>query len=44
MNLVEMIDNLTDEQRKEILIKTREDMLNIIDGDNNEKSTLNQRR
>ena len=35
MNLVERIDNLTDEQRKEILIKTREDMLKIIDGVNN---------
>lgn len=26
MNLVERIDNLTDEQRKQILIKTRKDM------------------
>lgn len=32
MNLVERIDNLTDEQRKQILIKTRNDMLNVIDG------------
>ena len=27
MNLVERIDNLTDEQRKQILIKTRKDMV-----------------
>lgn len=26
MNLVERIDNLTDEQRKQILIKTKKDM------------------
>ena len=26
MNLVERIDNLTDEQRKQILIKTRKDI------------------
>ena len=26
MNLVDRIDNLTDEQRKQILIKTRKDM------------------
>ena len=26
MSLVERIDNLTDEQRKQILIKTRKDM------------------
>lgn len=36
MNLVERIDNLTDEQRKQILIKTREDMERIIQEVKNE--------
>lgn len=36
MNLVERIDNLTDEQRKQILIKTREDMERIIQEAKNE--------
>lgn len=30
MNLVERIDNLTDEQRKLILIKTRKDMEKVL--------------
>ena len=30
MNLVERIDNLTDEQRKQILIKTRKDMDRVL--------------
>lgn len=30
MNLVERIDNLTDEQRKQILIKTRKDMERVL--------------
>lgn len=32
MNLVERVDELTDEQRKQILIKTRKDMESIIGG------------
>lgn len=34
MNLVERIDALTEEQRKQILIKTNEDMKIIIGGKN----------
>lgn len=30
MNLVEKIDKLTDEQRKQILIKTRKDMERVL--------------
>lgn len=30
MNLVERIDKLTDEQRKQILIKTRKDMERVM--------------
>ena len=33
MNLVERIDNLTDEQRKQILIKTRKDMERVMQED-----------
>lgn len=36
MNLVERIDNLTDEQRKQILIKTRKDMEKVIQEAKNE--------
>ena len=36
MNLVERIDNLTDEQRKQILIKTRQDMERILQESKNE--------
>lgn len=31
MNLVEEIDNLTDKQRKQILIKTRKDMEELLE-------------
>ena len=33
MTLVERIDNLTDEQRKQILIKTRKDMERVLRGE-----------
>lgn len=36
MNLVERIDNLTDEQRKLILIKTRKDMDKVLQEAKNE--------
>ena len=36
MNLVEKIDKLTDEQRKQILIKTREDMERVLQEIKNE--------
>lgn len=36
MNLVERIDNLTDEQRKQILIKTRKDMVRVLQEVKNE--------
>lgn len=37
MNLVERIDNLTDEQRKQILIKTRKDMEKVMQEAKNEQ-------
>ena len=33
MNLVERVDNLTDEQRKQIIIKTRKDMESAAGGE-----------
>lgn len=36
MNLVERIDNLTDEQRKQLLIKTRKDMERVLQEVKNE--------
>lgn len=36
MNLVDRIDNLTDEQRKQILIKTRKDMEEVFQEVKNE--------
>lgn len=36
-NLVERIDNLTDEQRKQILIKTRKDMERVLQEAKNEQ-------
>ena len=33
MNLVESIDKLTDEQRKQILIQTKKDMESVIGGE-----------
>lgn len=37
MSLVERIDNLTDEQRKQILIKTRKDMERVLQEAKNEQ-------
>lgn len=37
MNLVERIDKLTDEQRKQLLIKTREDMERLLQEVKNEQ-------
>lgn len=36
-NLVERVDNLTDEQRKQILIKTRKDMERVLQEAKNER-------
>lgn len=40
MNLVERIDNLTDEQRKQILIKSWKDMERVLQEVNNAISTI----
>ena len=40
MNLVERIDKLTDEQRKQILIKTRKDMDRVLQEVNNALPTI----
>ena len=37
MSLVERIDNLTDEQRKQILIKTKKDMERVLQEAKNEQ-------
>ena len=37
MNLVERIDNLTDEQRKQLLIKTWKDMEKVLQEAKNEQ-------
>lgn len=37
MSLVERIDNLTDEQRKQILVKTRKDMERVLQEAKNEQ-------
>ncbi len=37
MSLVERIDNLTDEQRKQILIETRKDMERVLQEAKNEQ-------